>query len=1150
MSPFRSALLLLGVFCLVATLAVAQTNTGSLVGAVTDPNGAAVPNAKLKVRHDATGVETETVSSDAGLYVFASLAAGDYTLTIEHAGFKKLVRANIPIRIATRQVLNLQLEIGAVETTVEVSETAPLLQTSNAELGANFSPKFMTNSPLFTGGIRNPEAFIAYMPGVNNGSGDSSISGSTRRSKEVLIDGASQTIPESGGVVFNFPASEQFGEFKLLTNNFSAEYGRTGGGIEVFLTKSGTNDLHGGAFLNMRRDVWNAAGWTVNQNRANRPGFRPKERFNEVGGVIGGPVWLGKLYDGRNKTFFYFTHVVDQRPATISTAIYSLPTVRMKRGDFSEWSQLIYDPASTSGNTRTPFGGNLVPENRWSRISRNVAAAIPDATGSGILNNWTFVNRSGLDRYIQSYKIDHNVTVNNRLSFYFSREYFNSPATSVMDGPLGQSLGESTQKPENYRMNHDLILKPTILLHSTFGFTRQQQGWDNPAQKGFGSKAGFPGLTGLSDATPRIRFATVDQIPLFGVFDGKVSSGTQLNWTFHFHQNLTWLKGKHEWRFGWDFRRLRTFSDPLDLAFTNGEYQFERAQTALPTALATTGHSFASMLLGLPSTGNILFNANDPRDSSRYGYQAFYINDNWKVTSRVTLTIGMRYDVPLARYNPLGYFTSFDPNLPNPRADGRPGALKYSGFGPGRINAKRFGDIDWKEFGPRAGIAWQFGPRTVVRGGYGIYYAAGNHTTGGFCLGCAFGFTAQPVTVSPDGFSGAFQWDGGVPLPAGFRPPPFIDPAFANDQSPWYLSPRSGIQPRIHQWSINVQHELPKGFLLDVAYSANRGYNLNSTIYLNQVPPNFLGLGALLGRRITDPEVVARGFRKPYSAFPDTGTLAQALRPYPQFQEIPDHYGALGKRWYDSLQVRFERRYGIFQMMAAYTLSKTLSTLSRSQTAFQDNPQDSYNFAAEKELMAFDTPHVFNLLTSFDLPFGKGKKWVHTGPIWLNALVGGWTIAGVQQYQSGGLLTLQATNTLGAGVLFTNFRRANTTGQPFKTNISRGDLDPNNPDTRWLNPASVASPGQFEFGSAARYQNDMRNPMRMTENLGIIKRTTLYQRSERAPITLDYRADAFNLFNRTNFGGVVTTVGAANYGRPTGVQSGPRLITMGLRLDF
>lgn len=991
------------------------------------------------------------------------------------------------------------------------------------------------------------------MPGVNSFR-EVSIAGSGGRGKEVLIDGASLTIPESGGVVFNFPGAEMFAEFKLLTGTYSAEYGRFGGGVETFVTKSGANDLHGSAFWFLRRDIFNANSWA--NNAAGR--VRPKERFNEAGFALGGPVWLPKIYNGRNKTFWYVTYSRDMRPASIASVISSVPTQAMKNGDFSEIGRPIYDPATTVGTVRQQFPNNVIPRGRISQISSKFVAALPNANLPGISSNFAFVNESKLTDNIWSLKLDHAFTPNNRLSYFHSLQNQNTAAITALPGALGQGLGVNTARPQNFRMNHDWVLRPTLLVHSTFGFSRTQQVWDNPAQRGFATTVG---LTLPTDATPRIQFAAADTLTPWGVQDGKVDNGGQFNWTFHFNQNVSWVRGKHEFRMGWDLRRLRTTAS--DKAGTNGLFQFTRAQTALPTNTGGTGHSFASFLLGAP---NELSFATLPLPDVqiRYGYHAVFFQDDWKVTPRLTLNLGMRYDVPIGFHFENYQFSAMDPTLPNPAAGGRPGAMIFAGPGQGRTGEKRFYPTDYKELGPRVGFAYRATSKTVVRGGFGIFY----QTLGNGGCGCTLGFGGPPGTILGDGANPALLWDGGVPIPQGAKPP-FIDPGFGVLSAPMdILGPDFGKAPRIYNWSINVQHEI-KNFLIDVAYVANRGYRLASTLLANQVEPGYLSLGQLLRRRIDDPAVVAAGFRKPYDAFPNSQTLAQALRPFPQYFDVSDRNSGDGRTWYDSLQIKGERRFGAWQMMAAYTWSKSLGMLHYRQIFSQSQtfPQDNYNLRDAKSLLSFDQPHVLNILNSLDLPFGRGRKFLGSSSRAVDTIVGGWNIGFIGRYVTQGPIDIIAPNTLNVGTLFTQYKKANLNGGvPIRTGVDRGSLDPNNPTVRWFScaPEGIAGrpgqfqcaanstpfsiPGEFEFGRASRYISAFRQPPAFNESVSISKRFALLPIGD-SGLRFTYRADFFNLFNRTNFA-VNGTVGSADFGKATGPQVGARIITMGLRLEF
>jgi hypothetical protein len=720
------------------------------------------------------------------------------------------------------------------------------------------------------------------------------------------------------------------------------------------------------------------------------------------------------------------------------------------------------------------------------------------------------------------------------------------------------------QKPDNYRGNHDFVIKPNLLLHTTFRFTRQQQQWDNPLQKGAASKIGLA-LSGKADAFPVIGFETDAPSPglpavalgstslpagntTWGMSQGKVAEGGQWNWTTHFSQQLTWTTGKHEFKMGWDIRRLRTTGN--DWAGTNGFYFFSRAQTAAPGQLTSTGNSFASFLIGAvdqasstaqPVTGGQI----------RYGYHGAFFQDNWRVTPRLTLNLGARYEVPIGWHDVNGNYATVDLSKSNPAANGLPGALIFAGIGAGRTGQKRFYPTDFSDFGPRGGFAYRLGDKTVLRGGFGIYY----QTLGNGGCGCTDGFNGS-FSQNSDGLNPAFNWDnGGVQPPAGFKNPPFLDPSYDNFNSVARMGPNYGKAPRIYNWSFTIQREM-KNFLFEVAYVANRAHGLNSTVELNQLPTSYLQLGSLLGKNILDPAVATAGYKEPFPGFAKGwgggATLAQALRPYPQYAAISDYNAGIGRLWYDSLQSKVERRFGGWQLIGSFVWSKNLDLMHFRQIFSQGaqvQAQDSYNIAAAKSYSPFDYPFVLNILNSYQLPVGRGQKFLGSSGRLTNLIVGGWVISAAQQYRSGGLIQVQTPgNPLGAGELFSRITYANITGNPIRTGVSRGDLDPNNPNVRWFNsgansPFAVAAP--YTLGNAALYYGAFRNPPFYNENVSIVKNFAIAE-----SIRFQYRADAFNVFNRTDFGGVNGTVGNANFGRPSGIQDGPRAITMGLRLEF
>ncbi|HZT31630.1 MAG TPA: TonB-dependent receptor [Bryobacteraceae bacterium] len=1126
----------------------AQSTSGSMSGTVTDPNSAVVAGAKVTATHEPTNRQFNAVTTGAGLYVFPDLPAGPYTVTVEQTGFKKLVQSGVEVRVGIRQTLDLQLEVGSVQQSVEVTAAAPLLETVTAQRGVNLSPRLLMDLPIYTGGLRSAEAFLGYMPGVNSAA-ELSIDGSNGRARDVMIDGASLTIPESGGTVFNFPGFEAYQEMSLVTGTYNAEYGRLGGGLELMVSKSGTNDVHGAAFLNMRRDIWEAAGWSSNSVPGRPPGYRLKERYNEVGGAAGGPVYIPKVYDGRNKTFFFFSIAEDLRPASILLATgETLPTTLMKQGNFSQVAP-IYDPSSTAvANgvaTRVPFAGNLVPQSRWSGISKNILSYIPDPTSSAVTGNYQFLGSSVHSDTIWTLKLDHAITPNNRVAFFMTKENQSDNSVANLPGPLSNGL-QSYQQPDNYRANHDLVIRPNLLLHTTFGFSRTQQFWNNPLQNGFASKIGLP-LSGVADATPVINFET-DNLTGWGMNQGKVNNGGQWNWTTEFNQGLSWIRGKHEIKMGYDIRRLRTIGD--DWAGTNGFYYFSRAQTALPTALTTTGNAFASFLLGAVDQANATAQP-VTGGQIRYQYYGGYVQDTWRVTPRLTLNLGLRYEVPVGWYDARGNYTSLSLSIPNPKAGGLPGALEFAGAGPGRQGTLHLYPTDFSDIGPRVGFAYRLASNTTLRGGWGIYY----QTLGNGGCGCTDGFNGSFSQIS-NGVDAAFLWDqGGVQPPPGFKHPPVIDPSYDNFNSNIYrMGPNFGKAPRVYNYSFTIQHEVHH-YLLEAAWVGMRGNGLASTVFLNQLPTSYLSLGPLLAKNINDPAVVAAGFKEPFPGFAagwkGGATLAQALRPYPQFGTLYDANAGVGKLWYDSLQTSIQHRFGNLTLQGSYVFSKNLDLMTYRQifTNSQVNAQDSYNIPEAKSYSPFDYTHVFNLLTAFELPFGRGKRFLSSAGRLTNLIVGGWVLSGAQQYRSGSLVQVSTPgNPLGNGALFTPLTKANVTGNPIRTGVSRTALDPNNPNVRWFNygsnaPFTVAP--AYTLGNAAFYYGDFRNPPFLNENLSIQKNFFIWE-----SVRFQYRADMINLFNRTDFGNINGVVGSPNFGRAQGVQDGPRLITMGLRLEF
>jgi hypothetical protein len=504
----------------------------------------------------------------------------------------------------------------------------------------------------------------------------------------------------------------------------------------------------------------------------------------------------------------------------------------------------------------------------------------------------------------------------------------------------------------------------------------------------------------------------------------------------------------------------------------------------------------------------------------RYSYQSVFVQDTWRLTHKLTLNLGVRYEVPIGWHDANGNYNSVDLNMPNPGAGNLPGALIFAGYGAGRQNKTMLYSTDYSDFGPRAGFAYQVSSKTVVRGGFGIY----NETLGNGGCGCMDGFNGSYSQTS-DGVNQAFNWDqGGVKPPSGWKAPPSLSPSYDNFNSGiYYMGPNYGKAPRIYNWSLTLEREI-KNWLFEAAYVGNRGHGLNSTVYLNQLPTTDLALGSLLSQKITSTAVKAAGYSEPFTGFA-TGwgggaTLAQALRPYPQWGTVVDVNAGVGKSWYDALQTKVEHRFGNYQLMASFVWSKTLSLLTYRQIFSQGSniqTADSYNLNDAKTLNPLSFPRVLNIVQTYKLPFGKGQKYLSRASRGLDLLVGGWQFAGAQQYRSGSLIQVVTSgNPNGSGVLFTPLTKAVLTGNAFRTNVSATDLDPNNPNVRWFNyganaPFKAAS--AYTMGNAAIYYDNFRNPWFRNENISLIKNLPIWE-----SVHVQYRADAINAFNRTDFG--------------------------------
>jgi hypothetical protein len=1244
--------------CALPIAALAQsTMGGSIDGTVTDPNGGVVPAAKVTATNTATGVSTVVSTSGAGVYGFPLLPPGPYTIRVEQGGFKVLVREGIEVRLALNETINLTLELGTVQQHVEVKGQAPLLTTNNPTTGMNMSPQTLDSLPVwFGGGIRQANSFIAYMPNEQANS-QQTFEGAAGRATEIMIDGGSVVSPESGGIQFYPTGMEQYSETKIITSGPTADLGRTGGGFQLYTTKSGTNDVHGSMFFNFERQFFNAVAESQNASAAQRgstsatgvitvpaqtecnapqaTACRPLARYNDEGGSAGGPVYIPHVYDGRNKTFFFFTYEGYWQPAAFAQNTgLSVPTVAEVQGNFQQiygaTNPVIYDPATTAGGVRTPFGAagayNIIPTNRFSKISSNFLPLIPTPNvGSGTTspNGDFFFNQSTVltDRE-WSIKIDHSLGTKSHFAFFETHRYSPSNVVEYLPGPISDGL-LSTTDPHQFNASWDWVATPHVVLHSYWSGHFDNQSWFNPLQNGYGCKLGFTELMcGTNqDATPQITFpgsvgglaGGATTYTGWGMNQGKVNNGLQLNHILMEGQDLTWTRNKHEFKMGWMIRRSATLSN--DWSTSNGIYNYNNGTTALQAGSTTTGDAFAGFLLGDPTSatqgGLPIYPAN-----IRYAYTDGYFMDTWKIKPNLTFNLGIRYEVPINWHYVDGGDSSFNPTLLNAAAGNLPGAIQFMGNGPGHIGSDRPYPTDFTDIGPRLGFAWQVEHNTVVRGAFGLIYEG----TGNGDCGCVDGYAPPAFGEAGDGFDPALQWDNnpnGVPgvyqQPgySGARQIPSVDNfAPGNNESIGslaYMGPKWGVAPRIYDMNFTVQHQY-HGWLFQLGYQGQRTHNGPGSDYLNVLPASDLPLmrtpTVLTGTGgVTVPagtNLLAYNFNTPAQAtvlnalgyyapsgngslnstcagwttcwttgWGSASTLFQALRPFPQVGFVANFNDGNGWISYDSMVLIVEHRFGDLNLETSYVRSKNLDIDFGDQIfgyyqGAQQN-QDPENRADNKTFANADLPNMVNFTASYLLPFGRGKKFLGSSNSVVNKVVSGWTIAGVGQYRSGTLIAISSpTNNLGT-YLGWQFTKADYTGAPIKTNVATNTLDPNNPSIRWFttttsaaaitasNPTGATGSASFvqapigTLGNSSLYNNQFRNPWVRNENLSLNKLIGIWNEGK---VSLRYTLYVQNPFQRTDFGGITSGITSTSFGRPTGVQDGARVMSMGLRLYF
>lgn len=1106
----------------------AQGDRGTISGMVIDSSNATVPGAAVEVVNAATNFRAETVSTSTGAYRLVGLPIGVYDLTARAAGFQTFVHRGIQIQVNQTAAIDITLSVGQLTETVTVQGGVPLIQTESSDVGMVVESKQFLDLPLtLGGGIRNPSSFIKLSPGVDpRSTWNKSISGGGSFQDMTYYDGIALSRGDLSNDGEVNPSVDAIAEFKLITNNYSAEYSHALGGITSFTMKSGTNDIHGTAFYFVRNEKLDARGFF--------PTSRAPAKQNEYGLTVGGPVHLPKIYNGKDKTFFFFSWDQFYRRGGQLAGLNTLPTALMQTGNFSELPRTIYDPATTAAGgaaLRMPFPNQTIPQNRWSAISNKMLPFHPKPELPGIVNNSIAPLGSPLvDQLTAGGKFDHIFSANHRISGMYNDTYrpsVKSPGPSRLI-PVGDTTALANYNDQDVRtnvlhLNIDNTFSPTTLNHIGLGYSRFRnpnfsqslnRGWTQP-------NCGALGLCGLQfDLFPTVLFDTQG----YTRYGDDIASDNYFH-TFTAQDTITMIRGNHTLKVGGEVQRHR--DNYRNFGNGGGTFRFRQESTGIPGNNAT-GDAWASFLLGEVYTGTAFFR--DSLPGGRYTNLGFFVDDTWRVTPKLTLTFGFRLEPIIPHSDPLGRISYMDMSQANAGASNLPGSMVYGGT-PG--NGNRYLDVLWWNPAPRVGFAYRLADRTVLRAGIGIFNS--NYINQGLGLP-AFGYsTTANFTTGDSGITPAFNWDGG--FPQNFQRPPVTDPLAANGQSVTTVLPSDYSLPYKVQWNLLLEHQFASDLSMSFAYVANKGTHLYESQGLNQVPQQYENLSpSLLRARIDSPQAQAAGFSEPFAGFTQLwrggATVAQALRAFPQFNGVTIYGSTYGNSNYHSFQYKLDKRYARgLSGTVAYTWSKFLTDARQ----FDGLAGAQSQFLREKSYHPTDLTQILTFSLIYDVPFGPGRRW-SSGNRAVRALAGGWQLATVNSYNSGTRLNITLNNTL---PLFNPGRRANLLSGDIRSGVSMGAFDP--ATHLYLNRAAFDVPADGQYGNAPRYL-ETRGPGRLDESFAVLKNTRITEK-----LTHQFRMEIQNPFNRVVFGNPATNLAANNFGRIGDTQIGPRNIQFGTK---
>jgi hypothetical protein len=1103
----------------------AQDTFGSIVGTVTDPSGAVVPAAKVVLTNTGTAEAKAIETDNSGNYQFRNLLPGFYKIEVEKAGFARVARDGIQVLVQASVRSDVVMRLGDVGQTVEVSAQALALQTESATLSHAVEGRNVTEMPL---NGRNVYNLIALVPGVVMEGGAPQIGGGMANQNVTYVDGVSVNtgyFNQTGAA----PSQDAVQEFRVQTNSTSAEFGRFAGGVISLSTKSGTNDFHGTLYEFLRNRVLNANTFFSNRAGLARPPFTQ----NQYGGNLGGPI-------KRNKTFF-FGSFEGFALRTATTYVLNAPTPKMLNGDFSEFMAsggIIYDAkSSTTGTNRVPFSGNVIPLTRldptaviMSKLSWNTP------NQPGLVNNWVNNASSGSNNGTYNVRVDYNLSDKQRL---FARFNYANPVPVLVSPYANSQYTAGTRANPYYTVifGDTYSLSPSTIFDIRLSYLRTNNN-RYPSQLGIDlTTVGWPdsyNTQTLTRTLPQICMTNYDFAG--GYCQGNPQSVILVhNNDFAISPSLTTIRGRHTLKFGAEIRRNEL--NYLQANNNSGNFTFTSAMTAqngLNPGIA--GNQFASFMLGYGASGNLTQNA---ATSGLELYQAYYINDTFVVNRRLTVTAGLRWEGLGAFYERHGRQTVLLPGIQNPLVPNLGVvALVKSPYYSNKASQPYPKNL----FSPHLGLAYRASNKTVIRTGGSINFLPTDGAIGSSPFGSPVNTINTPWVPSLDGGLTPFATLNN-PFPTGINSPPQRDPRYEQTLLGLAVSSMVPSNPRAYtiQYNFSIERELPGGAILDVAYASLKGVHLYQTRQFNQIADQYLALGTQLVQNVPNP----------YFGKVATGTLAnptvargQLLRPFPQYTGYAATAAGAANSRYHALQVKLEKRFKSGgTLLASYTHSKLISDTEQLANFASGVGNQTYqnfnNLRAERSLAGFDTPENLVVSYVYDLPAGKGRRFLRNLPGPANALISGWGINGISMFTAGTPLSfLTVNNTTNS---FGGNQRPNVVAGCEKSIEGSAQSRVN----AWFNTACFTAPAAFTFGNESRTDPNLRTAGIANWDFATFKDTQIRER-----FALQFRAEIFNLFNRVQFGAPNQTQGGATFGVVNTQAGNQRLVQLALRLKF